>query len=124
MFANSTIDFQLPVDRNNNLHNPFTSEDERKWLEEELDTNLGVNLRKDNFWKTKKVKCGKDAKILKLDSPKDYIDYLILKANSLYIASEHVSPKEYKASQKFRLVSEDFDSTQRARKVNKKVEGR
>jgi len=109
LFGSATIDYPLPVDKNNTLINPFTSKEEQAWLEKELDLDLNIYKKKDNFWHTHKVRLGKDQRKLDLLNPKDYIDYLVLKANKLYIAPDGESQKK-KATYRYALISEEYET--------------
>lgn len=87
LFGTSGIDYKLPFDLQGNLINPFSSKEEQEWLEKELDLDLNFHKIKDNFWKTHKVTLKKDDVKLNLKNPKHYLDYILLKANKLFIAS-------------------------------------
>jgi hypothetical protein len=119
LFGSSTIHYCLPVDKNNNLINPFTSKDEQLWLEKALDADLNIYKKENNFWLKHKVKLGKDERKLNLANPKDYIDYLILKANSLYIAPDGESQQK-KRTYRYALVSEEFETQTKVKASDKK----
>lgn len=108
LFGNSTIGYDLPLDRQGNLHNPFESLEEQAWLEKRLDVDLNIYKRKDNYWKTFKVYLGKNEKKLNLSNPKDYIDWLVLKANKMYIAPDGKSMNN-RQTYRYALVNEEFD---------------
>lgn len=121
LFGTATITYSLPVDRQGNLMNPFTSKEEQEWLEKELDVDLNFHKVKDNYWHTAKVKLGKDTRRLQLSNPKDYLDYIILRANRLYIAPDGESMTE-KATYRYALVSEEFETKQGEKKANLEIE--
>jgi hypothetical protein len=120
LFGSATIDYCLPSDKNNNLINPFTSKEEQRWLEKALDADLNIYKKtEDNFWKKHKVRLGKEERPLNLESPKDYLDYLILKANKLYIAPDGESMLK-KATYRFALVAEEFEVKAQVKSSDKK----
>lgn len=120
LFGNACIDYRLPVDSNNNLINPFSSKDEQAWLEKQLDLDLNIyKQKKDNYWIKHKVRLGKNPRTLVLSNPKDYIDYLILKANKLWIAPDGESQKK-KASYRYALVTEEYETQTVVSKSDKK----
>ena len=121
LFGNASIDFPLPVDRQNNLINPFSSKAEQRWLERELDVDLNWHKAKDNYWHRAKVRCDKNTKRLHLSNPKDYIQYLILKANGLYIAPDGESQGN-KATYKFALISEEFETKKNVKKADLQID--
>lgn len=121
LFGNANIGYMLPIDTQGNLVNPFSSHEEQKWLENELDLDLNYHRVKDNPWHKLKVKLGKDNKVLDLQNPKQYLEYLILKANKLQIAPDGASIKD-KATYRYALVSENHEVKQNTSKANLKIE--
>ena len=121
LVGTSTINYTLPVDRQNNLINPFSSKEEQRWLEKELDLDLNIYKGTNNYWKTFKVRLGKDAKRLDLSQPKDYMDYLVLRANSLYIAPNGESMGA-RATYRYALVSEEFETKKNVKKADLEIE--
>lgn len=119
LFGTATTDYRLPVDRNNTLLNPFESKAEQEWLEKQLDTDLNIYKKRDNFWVKHKVRLGKDVKRLNLENPKDYLDYLILKANKLYIAPDGDSQKK-KATYRYALISDEYETQTAVKSSDKK----
>lgn len=109
LFGNATTDYRVPVDRNNTLINPFTSKEEQAWLEKELDVDLNIYKRKENYWVKHKVRLGKEERKLDLSNPKDYLDYLVLRSNPLYIAPDGDSMKK-KATYRYAMVSEEYET--------------
>lgn len=119
LFGTATTDYRLPVDRNNNLINPFSSKEEQTWLEKQLDTDLNIYKKRDNHWVKHKVRLGKDIKKLDLENPKDYLDYLILKSNKTYIAPDGESQKK-KATYRYALISEEYETQTAVKSSDKK----
>lgn len=121
LFGTATITYCLPVDRQGNLQNPFKNKEEQEWLEKELDVDLNFHKVKDNFWHKARVKMGKDVRKLNLRNPKDYIDYIILRANNLYVAPDGESMTN-KATYRYALVSEEFETNQSQKKGDLQIE--
>lgn len=119
LFGTASIDYCLPSDRNNNLINPFESKEEQKWLEKELDADLNIYKKVDNYWTKHRVRLGKDERLLNLSNAKDYIDYLILKANKLYIAPDGDSMMK-RATYRYALVAEEFQVKAQVKSSDKK----
>ena len=120
LYGNATISYTLPVDRNNNLHNPFDSEEEMEWLGKMLDKDLNIYKQHDNIFMTHKVKLGKDDKPLNLRNPKDYLDYIILKANKRQIAPDGDSMFK-KGTYRYALVSEEFETNKTVSEADQKI---
>jgi len=108
LFGNSTVRYDLPLDRQGNLHNPFESDEEKEWLEEMLDVDLNIYKRRDNHWHGFKVVLGKTEKKLNLQNPKDYMDWLVLKANKMHIAPSGDAMNN-RQTYRYALVAEEFD---------------
>lgn len=121
LFNTAKIEYMLPVDRNNNLVNPFSSKEEQDWLEKELDVDLNIYKQKDNFWHRHKVRLGKDSRKLNLQNPKDYLDYLVLRSNPLYIAPS-ADKRLARATYRYAMVSEGYQVAEKAKKSNTKKE--
>lgn len=121
LFGTATITYCLPVDRHGNLLNPFSNKAEQRWLERELDADLNIHKNKENFWHNFKVRLGKEERKLNLKNPKHYLEYLVLKANSLYIAPDGESMSR-KATYRYALVSEEFETNQAAKSVDLEME--
>ena len=84
----AVITLVLPVLRNGSYKNPLTRE-EKDFLEYALglETNaLSVHNAKDNYWENYQVRLSKEDYILDLSTPKGYIDYKVLLANTDYVA--------------------------------------
>lgn len=86
LFGNATIKFRLPLDRYGNLLDPFESQDERKWLEKELDLDLNHHKQKENQWHKLSLSLAKNPITLHLNDPKQYLQYVIARANANQIA--------------------------------------
>lgn len=112
----AVINFVVPMLRNGSLKNPLTKA-EKKYLEYIMgldDNALSVHKVEDNYWDNYQVRLSKDDYILDLSTPKGYIDYKVLLANSDTVASSmdelNNNPKE---TYRFVLVSdkEVYDTT-------------
>jgi len=125
LFGSSTITYCLPVDNRNNLIKPFLPGDEGKaeqeWLEYELDLDLNWHKNKDNEWHKLKVKLGKEPVKLNLRSPKDYMLYIILRANTLFIAPDGDSMLKRK-TYRYALVSEEYEINKAVSEGDKEME--
>ena len=120
LFGTSTRDYLMPVDAQGNLHNPFENEDEKKWLEEELDLDLNYHRRDNNYWHTASVSLGKSDKNLDLSNPKHYLDYIVARANKLYVA-DGIKAQKKKATYKYVIVAEGAEVKAGATKANKNI---
>jgi hypothetical protein len=121
LVGNATITYCLPVDRQGNLLNPFESKEEQEWLEESLDMDLNHHKAKENAWHRIKVKLGKDTKKLNLSNPKHYLEYIVLRANKLYIAPDGESMNKL-ATYRYALVSEEFETKKQVKKADLEIE--
>jgi hypothetical protein len=121
LVGNATINYCLPTDTQGNLLNPFSSKEEQEWLEKELDLDLNFHKTKDNFWHDFKVKLGKSIKRLDLQNPKHYLDYLVLKANRLFIAPNGEAMND-RATYRYALVSEEFENKKSVKQADLKIE--
>lgn len=119
LFSNSSIDYCLPGDRLGNLVNPFSSEEEKEFLEKKLDIDLNI-YKKDGHFIRHRVRLNKEERILNLSNPKDYLDYLVLKANKLYIAPSGEDMMK-KATYKFALVDMDFEIKENKTTANTRI---
>lgn len=121
LFGNSTNQYVLPLDMQGNLISPFENEEEQLWLEEQLDLDLNYHRTKDNFWHKFKVVLDKNKRVLKLTNPKDYLVWLVLKANRLFIAPSG-EEKFDKATYKYVLLDEAFASKETTKKADLNME--
>ncbi len=121
LFNTSKIEYAVPLDRQGNLHNPFESKEEQAWLEKQLDVDLNIYKRTDNYWHRHKVRLGKDARTLDLANPKDYLDYIVLRANPMFIAASAATMKD-RATYRYAMVKEGYQIKQKADKAGSKKE--
>jgi len=121
LFSSAKIEYAVPLDRQGNLHNPFASKAEQAWLEKELDLDLNIHKRKDNYWNKHKVRLGKDDRTLHLLNPKDYLDYIVLRANPMYIAPSAAQMRD-RATYRYAMVKEGYQIKQKAEKAGSKKE--
>lgn len=119
--GNATISYCLPMDTHGNLLNPFTKPGEKEWLEEELDVDLNFHKAKNNFWHKFKVKLGKTNRVLDLQNPKQYLEYLVLKANTQFVAPDGESMLK-KATYRYAIVSEEFETKKQVKEADLEIE--
>jgi len=118
--------FQLPKTELGVLANPFGSDEERKFFEEELDLDLNVNKKKDNFWHTFFVKVIKDYNLMhegyifNLADPLDNIRYKVTKLQAMVAPSwdQRLNRGEYR----FALVEEGYAEEKENTQTNKTIE--
>jgi len=116
LFGNSTNEYVLPRNKSGYLMNPFTSAEEQEWLEKILELDLNYH-KKGSEWEKVKVVLGKDAIILDMSNPRDYMNYLILLANKRAIAPNGTVQKK-KLSYRYVMLQEDFEVKEKAKLVN------
>lgn len=121
LMGNSTISYTLPKDMHGNLINPFKSENEKVWLEKELDLDLNHHKAKDNFWHTFSVKMGKDEKHLELKNPKHYLEYVILRANFMHIAPSLEMARK-RATYRYIMTTAEAEAIKSANKADLQIE--
>lgn len=121
LFGTSTRDYLVPVDAQGNLHNPFECEEEKLWLEKELDLDLNFHRRENNYWHKAKISLGKPDKRIDLSNPKQYLDYIIARANKMYIAPDIKSQRK-KATYKYVIVAEGAEVKATASKAKLRTE--
>lgn len=120
----ATRNYSAPMDRNGNIVCPLTDEERAYFENPEISGmsykvgDLSPHKENGNFWKRHKIRLGKDPRVLKLDHPKDYIDYKLLLANKDEIAPSFATSKK-KRSYKFMLVSEEIAVDTRLTKQKK-----
>lgn len=113
MFDGASVLWSLPVDSKGILTSPFKSEEERKFFEEQLDVDLNVHKKTDNFWNNFYVRVTKDASFMlhgvsyDLSDPMDNLRARILKMQNIVAVGweNRYSKPEYR----FVLVPEDFE---------------
>lgn len=119
--------FQLPKDKRNVLVNPFRSEEEKRFFEQELDVDLNIHKKKEeNFWTTFFVKVVKNRQLmvsgykLDLSDPMDNLRYRVLKHQ------DQVAPswdeRFDRPSYRFALVDEDYEEVKENTKSQKLIE--
>ena len=121
LFGTATNTYCLPLDRQGNLVDPFLSKEEKEWLEKELDLDLNHHKREGNYFKLHKVRLGKESRKLNLSNPKDYLDYIILRANKKTIAPDGASSLKL-ATYKYALEQETYKEEVKARKADIKID--
>ena len=114
MYDQASIHFVLPMEANRKvLVNPFKSLEERKFFEEQLDTDLNPFKKQGNFWHSFRVSLTKTPsfmhKGLKLDlsEPLDNLRYRVIKAQDIVAPSWE--QRTDKPGYKFALVDEDYE---------------
>ena len=119
--------FQLPQNPVTGvLINPFDSNEERAFFEQELDIDLNVNKKKDNFWHTFFVKVIKDYNLMHdgykfdLSDPLDNLRWRVTKLQNMTAPDwEHrLSRGEYR----FALVDEGYAEEAEQNTTNKTIE--
>lgn len=118
--------FQLPKNRLGAMTNPFDSEEEKEFFEKELDIDLNVNKKKDNFWHTFFVKVIKDYNLMhdgyvfNLADPLDNLRYRVTKLQSQVAPNweSRTSRGEYR----FALVEEGYTEEKEQTETNKTIE--
>lgn len=121
LFGTASLTYVLPKDRQNNLVNPFESEGEQEWLENQLDLDLNHHKSKENYWRKHRVKLTKTPRTLDLSNPKDYLDYVILRANRKYIAPDGDSAFKL-ATYRYALIKEEYKTNNKAKKADQEIE--
>lgn len=121
LMGNSKISYSLPKDSHGNLINPFKSVEEKEWLEFELDLDLNHHKTKDNFWHKFSVKLGKDDRRLNLANAKHYLEYIILRANTMSIAPNLDLAKK-RATYKFIMTTAEAESIKMSNKADLEIE--
>jgi|TARA_B110000967_G_C18886409_1_gene564250 hypothetical protein len=119
LFHTAKIEYSLPLDKMGNLTNPFANKAEQEWLEKELDLDLNIHRKKDNEWFKHKVRLDKNPRKLVLGNPKDYMDYLVLRANTRFIAASAETMND-RATYRYALVQEGYKIAQKARTAGSK----
>lgn len=118
--------FQLPKTPLNVLIDPFSSVEEREFFEKELDLDLNVNKKKDNFWHTFFVKVVKDYNLMhdgyafNLADPLDNLRWRVTKLQPQVAPSweQRTDRGEYR----FALVDEGYAEAKEQSDTNKLLE--
>jgi len=118
--------FQLPENHLGVLVDSFDSEEEKQFFEKELDLDLNVNKKKDNFWHTFFVKVIKDYNLMhegyifNLADPLDNLRYRVTKLQP------HVAPnweqRTARPEYRFALVDEGYEEEREQSDTNKLIE--
>ena len=116
LFGSSTNEYVLTRNTSGYLNNPFAHPEDQAWLEEILDLDLNYH-KTGSEWEKFKVALGKDAIILDLSNPRDYITYLVLLSNKRAIAPSGAVQKK-KLSYRYVMLAEDFEVKEKAKIVN------
>jgi len=126
-YEGATNWFQLPkVHKTGALANPFKSDEERRFFENELDLDLNVNKRQDNFWHTFFVKVVKDYNLMHdgymfdLSDPLENLKWRVTSLQTMVAPSwdERHSRGEYR----FALVDEGYAAEKEQTSTNKAIE--
>jgi hypothetical protein len=119
--------FQLPKDpKTGMLVNPFTSEEEKEFFEKQLDLDLNIFKKKDNFWHTFFVKVVKDYNLMHegyvfdLADPLENLKWRVTKLQDMVAPSwdERQNRGEYR----FALVEEGYAEEKEQTSTNKTIE--
>jgi len=121
LFGSSSREYSIPVDRQGNKVNPFLCKEEQEWLEKALDLDLNHHKVNNNYWDRAKIVMGKSTKIINLENPKDYLDYVIARANKQFFAPSGDDQKK-KATYKYVIVAENYEIKATASKANQRIE--
>jgi hypothetical protein len=105
--------FQLARTNRNTLVNPFKDDEEKRFFEAELDVDLSIHKKKDNFWATFFVKVVKDWNLMHigyefdLSDPMDVLRFKVMQHEPTCAPDwEH---KFSKGEYRFALVEEDYE---------------
>jgi hypothetical protein len=118
--------FQLPKNKLNVLVDPFVSNEEREFFEKELDLDLNVNKKKDNFWHTFFVKVIKDYGLMHdgyafdLTDPLDNLRYRVTKLQPQ--VAPNWESRTSKGEYRFALVEEGYAEEKEQTETNKLIE--
>lgn len=121
LFGSANWKVTLPLSRSgkNMLVNPFNSEEEKEFLE----NKLGVPLNpygKDSYFRDYTITLDKSVKTLDLSDPVQYLNFLILSANKSTIRP--LNSDYGSREQKYKMVTEDFETAKTAKKANNMFE--
>ena len=105
--------FQLPTSAKGALANPFRNDEERRYFEQELDLDLNVHKKTDNFWHTFFVKVKKDYNLMHdgykfdLSDPMDNLRHRVTKLQEM-VAPDWDS-RYNRGEYRFALVDEGYE---------------
>lgn len=118
--------FQLPKNSLGVLVNPFNSDEEKTFFEQELDIDLNVNKKKDNFWHTFFVKVIKDYNLMhdgyifNLSDPLDNLRWRVTKLQP-FVAPDWEN-RTARGEYRFALVDEGYAEEKEQTNTNKTIE--
>lgn len=110
----ATNNYSAPMGKNGGIICPLSRE-EMEYFEDPTRSgmshksgDLSPYKKNNNFWKGYKVRLDKNPRTLRLDNPKEYIEYKLLLANESFIAP---NPKEAKRKRtyKYMIVTEEHE---------------
>lgn len=119
--------FQLPKSmKTGALANPFTNMEEQEFFEKELDLDLNIHKKKDNFWHTFFVKVVKDYNLMHegyifdLSEPMENLKWRVTKLQEMVAPSwdERLDRGEYR----FALVDEGYEEAKEQSDTNRTIE--
>jgi hypothetical protein len=119
--------FQLPrMLATGVLANPFTNDEEKTFFERELDVELGIHKKKDNFWHTFFVKVIKDYNLMhdgyvfNLADPLDNLRWRVTKFQDT--VAPNWEQRNGRGEYRFALVEEGYEEEQEQSQTNKTIE--
>ncbi len=121
LFGRSNRAYTLPVDKSGNLMNPFICQEEQEWLEKSLGLDLNYHKSDNNYWHKAEVVLDKTDKIIDLSNPKQYMDYILARANKQFVAPS-ITEQNKKATYKYVIVAENAEVKATASKANQRIE--
>jgi len=123
MYEGAVVTFVLPKDSRNALINPFESQEEQKFFEDELSQDLNIHKKTDNFWHTFKVKFMKTPTTIKegmsfnLSDPLDMLRVKVLRVQKQVAPSWE--QRFQRPSYSFALIGEDFEETEQNKELER-----
>jgi hypothetical protein len=119
--------FQLPKSmKTGALANPFSNMEEQEFFEKELDLDLNIHKKKDNFWHTFFVKVVKDYNLMHegyifdLSEPMENLKWRVTRLQEMVAPSwdERLDRGEYR----FALVDEGYEEAREQNDTNRTIE--
>jgi len=126
MHEGATMRFVLPKNSRGELVNIFSSKEEQAFFEEELDVDLSIHKKKDNFWNSFSVKFQKSpitmhlGEKFDLKNPSDNLRVRILR-HCMEVAPSWDQRFEY-PTYKFALVEDDYEENKASEEALKQQE--
>lgn len=118
LFKHAKNKFELPrLMVTGSYKDPFSSDEERKYLEKFLGLDLNPFDEKNNYFKGFSVALGKDPITLDLSHPEQYLQYLVLKANTEYVTTNY-EQRNRKQTYKYVIIDKDAQDTEALERVN------